>query len=75
MSRRPRAAKEVGAHSVAIDSEGLIRIQLTENTASNKLKRDIDESWLVLRHCNGTSSEPKANEIRSERRSHLLQFQ
>ena len=29
----------------AFDSEGLIRIELAENTGSNKLKRDLDEAW------------------------------
>jgi hypothetical protein len=45
IARAIRAAKEAGAHSVTIDSEGLIRIELTENTGSNKLKRELDESW------------------------------
>ena len=45
IARAIRAAKEAGAHSVTIDSEGLIRIELKENTASNKLKRDSDEAW------------------------------
>lgn len=40
-----RAAKEAGAHSVTIDSEGLIRIELTESAGSNKFKRDLDEVW------------------------------
>jgi hypothetical protein len=45
IARAIRAAKEAGAHSVTIDSEGLIRIKLTKNTASNKFKHDLDEAW------------------------------
>jgi hypothetical protein len=45
IARAIRAAKEAGAHWVTIDSEGLIRIELAENTGSNRLKRDLDEAW------------------------------
>jgi hypothetical protein len=45
IARAIRAAKEAGAHSVTIDSEGLIRIELTESPGSNKLKRELDEAW------------------------------
>src|SRR5215467_2613466 len=36
IARALRAAKEAGAHSVTIDSEGFIRIELIENSGSNK---------------------------------------
>ena len=66
IARAIRAAKEAGAHSVTIDSEGLIRIELAENTGSNKLKRDSTKLGLSPRRCNGTSSESKADELRPE---------
>jgi hypothetical protein len=45
IARALRAAKEVGAHSVTIDIEGFIRIELIENSGSNKKKRDLDQAW------------------------------
>jgi hypothetical protein len=45
IARALRAAKEVGAHSVNIDSEGFIRIELIENSVSNKMRQDLDEAW------------------------------
>ena len=45
IARAIRADKEAGAHSVTIDGEGLIRIELAEKSGSNKFKRDLEEVW------------------------------
>jgi hypothetical protein len=63
IARAIRAAKEAGAHSVTIDSEWLIRIELAENTASNKLKRDLDETWTPSEALQRYLKRPKANEV------------
>jgi hypothetical protein len=45
VARALRAAKEVGAQTDTIDSEGFIGIELIKNSGSNKIKRDLDEAW------------------------------
>lgn len=52
-----------------------MRIELKENTASNKLKRDLAGTWTpLLRQFKSTLSEPKADEARSEGAPHLCNF-
>jgi hypothetical protein len=66
IARAIRAAREAGAHSVTIDSEGLIRIELIESIASNDPNATSTTLGLPLRHCDDTLNEPTIDEARSE---------
>lgn len=46
IARAIRAAKQAGANSVTVDSEGVIRIALTAGAAPSKLANDLNETWV-----------------------------
>lgn len=45
IARAIRAAKEAGASSVTVDSEGVIRILLTASEARIKSVNGVDQEW------------------------------